>query len=67
MKKLFFRFDFSPKIKKFLTTLHNTQEQAILWIIRQLLPFLFRGTARFATNFFLTEVLSMRNATENSL
>ena len=41
MKKLFFRFDFSPKIKKFLTTLHNTQEQAILWIIRQLLPFLF--------------------------
>lgn len=30
MKKLFFRFDFSPKIKKFLTTLHNTQEQAIL-------------------------------------
>ena len=24
MKKLFFRFDFSPKIKKFLTTLHNT-------------------------------------------
>ena len=41
MKKLFFRFDFSPKIKKFLTTLHNTQERAILWIIRQFLPFLF--------------------------
>ena len=36
MKKLFFRFDFSPKIKKFLTTLHNTQEQAILWIIEAL-------------------------------
>ena len=41
MKKLFFRFNFSPKIKKFLTTLHNTQEQAILWITRQFLPFLF--------------------------
>ena len=41
MKKLFFRFDFSPKIKKFLTTLHNTQERAILWITRQFLPFLF--------------------------
>lgn len=32
MKKLFFPFDFSPKIKKFLTTLHNIQEQAVLYV-----------------------------------
>lgn len=41
MKKLFFRFDFSPKIKKFLTTLHNTQDRLFYGKSGSFFPFLF--------------------------